>query len=157
MHEEPPLDSHGNPAVVFVEGPSLARGVPARRNPVDQDERRALGELERLRLPVARTGETDNRIGGDDEQAVRGDARVEVGARPARRSVNLRGGLRREKGSGAAEFFSSPRALRNLRGILAKEGIRGFPAAYQVVVKCTFSNMLLLAYEYDSHKILVKE
>jgi len=58
---------------------------------------------------------------------------------------------------GAAEFFSSPRALRNLRGILAKEGIRGFPAAYQVVVKCTFSNMLLLAYEYDSHKILVKE
>ena len=58
---------------------------------------------------------------------------------------------------GAAEFFSSPRALRNLRGILAKEGIRGFPAAYQVVVKCTFSNMLLLAYEYDSHKVLSKE
>jgi hypothetical protein len=58
---------------------------------------------------------------------------------------------------GAAEFFSSPRALRNLRGILAKEGIHRFPAAYQVVVKCTFSNMLLLAYEYDSHKILVKE
>jgi hypothetical protein len=58
---------------------------------------------------------------------------------------------------GAAEFFSSPRALRNLRDILAKEGISGFPAAYQVVVKCTFSNMLLLAYEYDSHKILLKE
>jgi hypothetical protein len=58
---------------------------------------------------------------------------------------------------GAAEFFSSPRALRNLRAIMAKEGIRGFPAAYQVVVKCTFSNMLLLAYEYDSHKVLQKD
>jgi hypothetical protein len=58
---------------------------------------------------------------------------------------------------GAAEFFSSPRALRNLQSILKKEGIQGFPAAYQVVVKCTFSNMLLLAYEYDSHKILQRE
>jgi len=33
----------------------------------------------------------------------------------------------------------------------------GFPAAYQVVVKCTFSNLLLLAYEYHSHRILQKE
>jgi len=58
---------------------------------------------------------------------------------------------------GAAEFFSSPRALRNLRNALAKDGIQGFPAAYQVVVKCTFSNMLLLAYEFESYKVLQKE
>jgi hypothetical protein len=58
---------------------------------------------------------------------------------------------------GAAEFFSSPRALRNLQSALRKDGIQGFPAAYQVVVKCTFSNMLLLAYEYDSHKVLQRE
>jgi hypothetical protein len=58
---------------------------------------------------------------------------------------------------GAAEFFSSPRALRNLKAVLTKEGKHGFPAAYQVVVKCTFSNMLLLAYEYDSHKVLQTE
>ena len=58
---------------------------------------------------------------------------------------------------GAAEFFSSPRSLRNLRGIFAREGVNGFPAAYQVVVKCTFSNMLLVAYEYHSHRILHKE
>lgn len=58
---------------------------------------------------------------------------------------------------GAAEFFSSPRALRNLQAVLRKEGIQGFPAAYQVVVKCTFSNMLLLAYEYDSHKVLQRD
>jgi hypothetical protein len=58
---------------------------------------------------------------------------------------------------GAAEFFSSPRALRNLRAIFAREGVNGFPAAYQVVVRCTFSNLLLLAYEYHSHRILQKE
>jgi hypothetical protein len=58
---------------------------------------------------------------------------------------------------GAAEFFASPRALRNLRAVFAREGVNGFPAAYQVVVKCTFSNLLLLAYEYHSHRILQKE
>jgi hypothetical protein len=58
---------------------------------------------------------------------------------------------------GAAEFFASPHALRNLRAIFAREGVNGFPAAYQVVVKCTFSNLLLLAYEYYSHRILQKE
>jgi hypothetical protein len=58
---------------------------------------------------------------------------------------------------GAAEFFSSPRAMRNLRTVLARDGVTGFPAAYQVVVKCTFSNMLLLSYEYHSHRILQKE
>lgn len=51
---------------------------------------------------------------------------------------------------GAAEFFASPRAMRDLRSRLGGR----FPAAYQVVVKCTFSNMLLLSYEYDSHRIL---
>ena len=55
---------------------------------------------------------------------------------------------------GAAEFFSSPRSLRNLRTILAREGVNAFPAAYQVVVKCTFNNSLLVAYEYHSHRIL---
>jgi hypothetical protein len=58
---------------------------------------------------------------------------------------------------GAAEFYSSPRALRNLRAVLAREGLNGFPAAYQVVVKCTFSNMLLVAYEYHSHRVLQRE
>jgi hypothetical protein len=55
---------------------------------------------------------------------------------------------------GAAEFFSSPRSLGNLRQIFANEGVSGFPPAYQVVVTCTFSNMLLVAYRYHSHRIL---
>jgi hypothetical protein len=58
---------------------------------------------------------------------------------------------------GAAEFFSSPRSVRNLRAILSREGINGFPPAYQVVVKCTFNNMLLVAYEYHSHRILQRD
>ena len=58
---------------------------------------------------------------------------------------------------GAAEFFSSPRSLRNLRTILAREGVNAFPPAYQVVVKCTFNNSLLVAYEYHSHRILQRE
>jgi len=58
---------------------------------------------------------------------------------------------------GAAEFFSSPRSLRNLRTILSREGVNGFPPAYQVVVRCTFNNSLLVAYEYHSHRILQRE
>ena len=58
---------------------------------------------------------------------------------------------------GAAEFFSSPRHLRSLRSIFARDGVNGFPAAYQVVVRCTFSNSLLVSYEYHSHKVIQKE
>ncbi|MBL8173758.1 MAG: hypothetical protein JNK48_03760 [Bryobacterales bacterium] len=52
---------------------------------------------------------------------------------------------------GAAEFFSSPRSMRELR---ARMGNQPFPSSYQVVVRCTFSNKLLLAYEYHSHRVL---
>jgi len=55
---------------------------------------------------------------------------------------------------GAAEFFSSPEKLRALRQLLAREGLHGFPSAYQVVVKCTFSNLLLLRDEYSFHRVL---
>lgn len=55
---------------------------------------------------------------------------------------------------GAAEFFSSPRTLRELRTRFSRQGIAGFPPAYQVVIRCTFSNMLLLTSEYHSHRVL---
>jgi hypothetical protein len=58
---------------------------------------------------------------------------------------------------GAVEFFASARSLRNLRGILARDGVNGFPPAYQVVVKCTFNNMLLVGYEYYSHRVIQRE
>jgi hypothetical protein len=34
------------------------------------------------------------------------------------------------------EYFASASALRDLRQRFAREGISGFPPAYQVVVKC---------------------
>jgi hypothetical protein len=58
---------------------------------------------------------------------------------------------------GAAEYFASPRSLKALRAVFSKEGIIGFPAAYQVVVKCSFENMLLVAADYQYHQILRKD
>lgn len=57
---------------------------------------------------------------------------------------------------GAAEFFSSPASLRDLKARFARDGLRGFPASYQVVVRCRFSNMLLLSYEAVDHRIVPK-
>ncbi len=58
---------------------------------------------------------------------------------------------------GAAEYFTSPHLLRQLRNIFAKEGVNEFPAAYQVVVKCKFENMLLVGVEYRAHRILNRD
>src|ERR1035437_4484379 len=44
----------------------------------------------------------------------------------------------------AAEFFSSPQSMRELRARFAKEGIDGFPRAYQVVLQCQSDNIALL-------------
>ena len=55
---------------------------------------------------------------------------------------------------GAAEFFSSADSLRTLRTVFSKSGINDFPPAYQVVVRCTFSDSLLLSYDYETHRIL---
>jgi hypothetical protein len=55
---------------------------------------------------------------------------------------------------GAAEFFSSPAAMTNLRSTMAKEGSSGFPAIYQVVIKCSYMNQLVLSADYYSHRIV---
>jgi hypothetical protein len=67
------------------------------------------------------------------------------------------GGITSAGTHGAVEFLASPRSLRSLRSIFTKQGLAGFPSAYQVVVKCTFSNSLLLSYEYHSHKIIQRD
>jgi len=58
---------------------------------------------------------------------------------------------------GAAGFFSSARALGALRATFALEGISSFPAAYQVVVRCTFGDLLMISYEYKTHRVLQRE
>jgi len=55
---------------------------------------------------------------------------------------------------GAAEFFSSPEKLAQLRERFRRQGYTGFPPAYQVVVKCKFSDALLLSTDYVTHEVL---
>ena len=55
---------------------------------------------------------------------------------------------------GAAEYFSSPAAMAGLKNIFKKDGSAGFPASYQVVVKCTNTNLLLLSADYYAHRIV---
>jgi hypothetical protein len=56
----------------------------------------------------------------------------------------------------AMEYFSSPAAVRDLKQRFAREGIPGFPAAYQVVVKCRSKDTFLLASEYATHQVLIR-
>ena len=55
---------------------------------------------------------------------------------------------------GAAEFFSQPEGLQALRKRLAAEGYTGFPAAYQVVVRCGSNDTLLLFANYVAHRVI---
>jgi hypothetical protein len=54
----------------------------------------------------------------------------------------------------AAEFFSSPRSLRDLRDRFRKEGIEGFPRAYQVVVKSHTDGLTMTSASYAAHYVI---
>jgi hypothetical protein len=53
-----------------------------------------------------------------------------------------------------AEFFCSPQYMRELLGRFRKEGIAGFPRAYQVIVKGRTDGLLLLSFTYETHHII---
>jgi hypothetical protein len=53
----------------------------------------------------------------------------------------------------AVEFFCSADAMRDLKDRFRKAGIRGFPPAYQVVVRCKTSGLRLISYEYAAHSV----
>ena len=57
---------------------------------------------------------------------------------------------------GAAEFFARPESLRALREKLAAQGYTDFPSAYQVVVRCTSNDTLLLSAEYAAHRVIAR-
>ncbi|HTS63993.1 MAG TPA: hypothetical protein VMH28_18345 [Candidatus Acidoferrales bacterium] len=57
---------------------------------------------------------------------------------------------------GAAEFFSRPEGLTVFLRHLASEGYRGFPSAYQVVVRCASSDTLLVSTEYAAHRVIAR-
>jgi hypothetical protein len=56
--------------------------------------------------------------------------------------------------NGAAEFFASPEHVTALRGMVRKRGLKRFPPAYQVVVRCNFSDGLLLSTECLALEVL---
>src|SRR5580704_5933774 len=57
---------------------------------------------------------------------------------------------------GAAEFFTRPESLRVLREKLAAQGYADFPSAYQIVVRCTSNDTLLLSAEYAAHRVIAR-
>jgi len=54
----------------------------------------------------------------------------------------------------AAEFFSSPEHLNNLKNQLQKDGHKNFPAAYQVVVSSETDDSILLNFRYETYRII---
>ena len=57
---------------------------------------------------------------------------------------------------GAAEFFTSPELLADLKNRLRQDGLSTFPKAYQLVVRCTAQDSLPLSCSYASHYVLEK-
>jgi hypothetical protein len=56
----------------------------------------------------------------------------------------------------AMQYFSSAASLRDLRQRFIREGLHGFPTAYQVVVKCKSTDTFLLASGYVAHQVLTR-
>jgi len=56
--------------------------------------------------------------------------------------------------NGAARYLTTARSLEELKAVFRKEGVNGFPAAYQVVVKCAFGDLLMISYSYAAHTVI---
>jgi len=56
----------------------------------------------------------------------------------------------------AVEFFCSPVHLAELKKRFQAAGIHGFPATYQVVVRCRTFGVRLVSYEYATHEVVQK-
>ncbi len=54
----------------------------------------------------------------------------------------------------AAEFFSSPENLLELRKHLKREGHDTFPSAYQVAVSAETDDNILLNFKYETHRVI---
>lgn len=55
---------------------------------------------------------------------------------------------------GAMEYFSSPENLAKLRDRFVAEGLNGFPPAYQLAIRRTADDTLLLSTEYADHVVV---
>ena len=75
------------------------------------------------------------------------------GARANQRIVIL-SGITSVGSEGAAEFFSSPKEMLALRKAFEKQGLRGFPVAYQIVVRCQSNDTQLVSEAYEAHAVV---
>lgn len=57
---------------------------------------------------------------------------------------------------GAAEYFARPEGLNVFLRHLAAQGFARFPSAYQILVRCTSSDTLLLSTEYVTHRVIAR-
>ena len=73
------------------------------------------------------------------------------------RSIVVISGLTSAGINGAAAFFTSSRDLRALSERFHKDGLPGWPRAFQVVVRCRASDdAQLLSYAYETHDVLMR-
>jgi hypothetical protein len=73
------------------------------------------------------------------------------------RSIVVISGLTSVGIYGAAAFFTSSRDLRALSERFHKDGLPGWPRAFQVVVRCRASaDAQLISYAYETHDVLTR-
>ena len=56
----------------------------------------------------------------------------------------------------AAEFFTSPARMKELKDRFKAGGLPGFPASYQVLLRCSTFGTRLMSYEYAGHEVVQK-
>ncbi len=74
--------------------------------------------------------------------------------KPKRTVVMSGGGSARVQA--AAEFFCSPTRMHAMLERFRSAGVKGFPSAYQIVVRARTSGVRLISYEYVTHEIVRK-
>jgi hypothetical protein len=70
------------------------------------------------------------------------------------RRIVIFSGVNSAGAQAAAEFFSAPENLTELRKRLNSEGHNHFPPAYQVVVSAETDDNIMLNFKYETHRLL---
>jgi hypothetical protein len=78
------------------------------------------------------------------------------GATGPQRQTIVFSGLGSVGTNGAADFFSTPAHVAAARERFRKQGLSGFPAAYQIVVRCKWSDGMLLSTECVNAVVLTR-
>ena len=77
------------------------------------------------------------------------------GSNGAKRTVVI-SGIGSPGGHAVADFFSSPDRLREFQNRLRAEGHQKLPSAYQVVLRSSWSENLMVSYEYVAHAVIAR-